>query len=168
ASRGVHARAPGQAAEAGEGAATEEWDRAADRRVREPPRTAAVADRGEDRDGVRGAGAPEIRDPDFPEWRGHRGGDRSRRHGGARGPRRLHGMVQGVREPDHRGPRKRVLYALRPHRRDRGERGRRCATGAADRNRRRYRLPRGAAALLRGALSRPTTRPGTVAPAGRL
>ena len=54
---------------------------------------------------------------------GHRGRVRRSRH--------LHGMVQGVREPDHRGSRQRVLHAVRARGRDPGEGRRRRAAGTA-------------------------------------
>ena len=48
------------------------------------------------------------------------------------GSRALHGVVQGLRELDHRGPRRRVLHALRARRRGQGQGGRRGQAGAVD------------------------------------
>src|SRR5215471_19239457 len=61
-------------------------------------------------------------------------------------------MVPGLREPDHRGPRQRVLHAVRSRGRHQGGRRGRRQARSGDRNGRRYGLAAGAAPLLRGAL----------------
>src|SRR5262252_4625119 len=61
-------------------------------------------------------------------------------------------MVPGLREPDHRGSRQRVLHAVRSRGRHQGGRRRRRQARPGDRNGRRYGLAAGAAPLLRGAL----------------
>src|SRR4029434_3205656 len=120
------------------------------------------------RHGVRSAGASAVRHPDIPEWSRYRGGGRPGSPGGARRTRHLYWLCQGIRKPDHCGPRQRVLHALRPHRRHRGEGGRGRASGTADRHGGRYGISRRPPTLLRSALPGQAAGPGAVAPPGWL
>jgi septal ring factor EnvC (AmiA/AmiB activator) len=64
-----------------------------------------------------------LRNEDVPERDRHRGGRGNGHQGRVPRPRGIHGLVPGVRQPDHRGSRRRVLHAVRACRRHQGERG---------------------------------------------
>ena len=129
--RGVHRGAEGEAASDGEDSASgpapngpTRWPRDGNR-VSRPSGGGCMAGGRQGGGRVRRADPPEVRHQDVQERHRHRcsGGDEHCRR--VRGARPLHGLVSRLREPDHRGPRQRVLHALRPCRRGEGEGGRR-------------------------------------------
>ena len=163
--RDLRPRAPGEAAAARQGAAARSpGDRAARRR-------------GSARCGAGCRGRPTARSsrPSAPRCIRASARGRSGTASTSRRPRAprwgrciaghvdLHGLVQGVRQPDHPRPRQRLLHALRPRRGHPGQgRGRR-PPGPADRHGGGHRLADGTAALFRGTLSGQASGPGAMA-----